>query len=407
MRLFSKGERSQTLVMFVFFVLVLVIFVGLGIDLGFAYVTKSELTKSLDAAALTGARNVTSANMPDMVRNIFALNYGRPGRDTGTVVPTATVVNEGGSRRLRVSAAATINTYFIRILPRWQTLTVRAEAEAIRSRLVMSVILDRSGSMLNNGGYSALPPAMDTFIGIFDDNLDKAALVTFSSTADTVVTMRRPFKQAISNAVPRGASHYAGATFMSAGLSNGWAEIQSEPIIPGENVTRVAVFFTDGLANIIQERVRCESGQATQAWNFGGLDPQQSHTTYWVINATTGVAVDSGMPPSDCNNPGLRQFNRVDGGVQTTITMDTIRDEAEDRTMDLANRMRNDGITVYSVGLGSNVNAAFLRSLANSPDSPNYNPSLPSGVAVFSPTADQLRAAFQVVASDILGRLTR
>ena len=60
MTFFSRSQRTrprekgQTLLMFVFFMVVLIVFIGLGIDLGFAYITKAELSKGVDAAALAG-----------------------------------------------------------------------------------------------------------------------------------------------------------------------------------------------------------------------------------------------------------------------------------------------------------------------------------------------------------------
>jgi Flp pilus assembly protein TadG len=389
--------------------IILVLLVGLGVDLGFAYVTKAQLSKATDAAALMGVRNLFSADVVAISRNTFAMNYVVSGRETGTVVPTVTVVTDpnSGSRRLQVSASATINTFFIRVIPAYSTVTVSAEAEAIRARAVLALVLDKSGSMNGNGGCSALPQAVDTFVSLFVDNLDKMALCLYSSVASTPVTLRQPFKNAISNGIPRNCSSYAGATFMSGGLQLGWTEINREPVVPGENIIRAAVFFTDGNANIIQETVRCESGQTVRPWNFGGYD-SPNNSSYAVINATSGSVVDSGNPPDDCDNRGIRDgFPMINGGTQTNVRMSTIRDEAEDRTMYSANQMRAAGIVVYVVGLGSNVNQAWLKDLANDPSSSHYNSDLPSGIAVFSPTAAELKSKFQIVAADIMGRLTR
>jgi hypothetical protein len=81
--------------------------------------------------------------------------------------------------------------------------------------------------------------------------------------------------------------------------------------------------------------------------------------------------------------------------------------------------MRSQGITVYSVGLGSTVDNNFLQQLANDPNYPaTYNSSQPagtSGLAVFAPDCpgtgsectDELKRAFQIVANDIILRLTQ
>ncbi len=47
----------------------------------------------------------------------------------------------------------------------------------------MSLVLDRSGSMNNNGGAQVLPPDVINFLGYFDNNTDQVAMVGFSSIA--------------------------------------------------------------------------------------------------------------------------------------------------------------------------------------------------------------------------------
>ena len=75
--------------------------------------------------------------------------------------------------------------------------------------------------------------------------------------------------------------------------------------------------------------------------------------------------------------------------------------------------MLNEGITVYSVGLGHQVDTAFLQQIANDPSSPTYDPSLPQGLAVFAPDCpsstctQELNTVFQTIASKILLRLTQ
>jgi Flp pilus assembly protein TadG len=245
-----RSCHGQTLVMFVSFLVVLIIFVGLGIDLGFAYVTKAKLSKALDAAALTGAHNVLAANRDQLANSVFAMNYGAPSRDVGGIAPTptGTITTDAGIRTYTISATATINTYFIRILPMWRTLHVRATASAIRSRAVISIILDKSGSLALNNGWRGIAgvgtdSGVDTFIVKcgFDETIDKMALIRFSTVAETPVTLRQPYITAISNAVPRQQSNYAGATFMEGGLANGWVEINRDPVVAGENVTRAEI----------------------------------------------------------------------------------------------------------------------------------------------------------------------
>lgn len=398
----QRRDSGQMLITFVLFIVVLILFVGLGIDVGFAYVTKANLSKAVDAAALTGVRNLMDAQVVPITQSAFAMNYGRPGRDTGTVTPTVTITTDTttNTRRLQVSATATINTFFIRILPMWKTLSVNAKAETTRGRAILALVLDRSGSMAGNGGWQGLPPGVDTFIDLFDDNIDKAAMVTYATTVRTDLPMAQPFKTQVHNLVPRPQSSYQGATFAHGGLEAGFAEISNTPTITGENVTRAAIFFTDGLANMIKETVNCPP---TQTLMFGGSD---SGSTYYVMPTTSDSTVlcsPNGVP-SCCG--GFTQFTSVNGGT-LSATAAHVRDEGRDRAVATAQAMQAQGIFVYAIGYGSGVDADFLREVANDPASSNYQTNLPAGKALIAPTTQALKDAFKIVASSVLERLTQ
>src|SRR5256885_3448211 len=271
----TDKEHGQTLPLFAALVPIIILFVGFAIDLGFAYVTKASLSKAVDSACLMGMRNLSQGQglAANIARSTFAMNYGASGRDSGPpVVNVAFSTDANNNTLLTVNATATINTFFIRILPRWKTLDVAANAQATRAKLVMSLVLDRSGSMNGNGGATALPPAVNTFIDLFDDTIDRVAMISFSSNVTVNVPIQYNFKTPIKNAA--NAMAFAGGTFSQGGLAAGQAPNNSVVVAPGENVVKVAVFFTDGLANVIQDSLNC-SGRATLR-NFGG-----SHT--WTV----------------------------------------------------------------------------------------------------------------------------
>jgi hypothetical protein len=57
--------------------------------------------------------------------------------------------------------------------------------------------------------------------------------------------------------------------------------------------------------------------------------------------------------------------------------------------------------------LGDKISQAFLQQIANDPSSSTFNPNEPVGQAVFAPTAQDLDAVFQAIASEILLRLSQ
>src|SRR5260221_9411062 len=87
-----RGEQGQTLLMFVLFMIVLIVFIGFGVDLGFAYITRSRLSKAVDSACLTAMRNLyqgqTEAGV--VASNAFLINYGASGRDVAP--PTLNII---------------------------------------------------------------------------------------------------------------------------------------------------------------------------------------------------------------------------------------------------------------------------------------------------------------------------
>ena len=394
----STRQRGQVLPTFAVLLPVLIVFAGLGIDVGLAYVSQATLSKAVDAACLAGMRNLNrgTTEATTIAQSAFNLNYGSTVRDANPPVMNINFTTDGnGDPIINVNATATIKTFFMRVLPQYKTLQVAANAQATRPKLIMSLILDRSGSMNLNGGASALPPAVQTFITFFDDNIDQVAMVSFSSTSTIDVPIRTMFQLPIINAA--GGMKFGGATYAQGGLLDGQAQINSVPAIG--NVVKVAVFFTDGWANTNQDVLAC--GGSNKRVNYGGCSPPE--------NAVGWCSGFSFLDPNTGNSTscGATQFPSQQFGTMMPLNITNISNDALYRAEQLANTMRSQGIVIYSVGLGDKISQTFLQQLANDPKSPTFNPNQPVGEAVFAPNASDLQSVFQTIASKILLRLTR
>jgi Flp pilus assembly protein TadG len=399
-----QQEHGQTLLLFILFMIVLFVFVGLGIDVGFAYITRAKLSKGVDAACLAGMRNISQGTTQAglIASNAFVANYGSSGRDKA---PPALTINFGtvnGNIVLDVGATVTINTFFIRVLPAiggavWNELTVASNGEATRADLIMSLVLDVSLSMNGNGGISGLKTAVPNFVNQFDDNHDRCAMVTFSSGATTPVPMTQPFKSVINTAVASlNGIHY---TCSERGLTNGLAQNQNAPIVAGENVIKVIVFFTDGLAN-------------TWYWprfNCGPRDIAPDKSLYDPNRLDTPQS-------SGCTVPAA--IAGLTGNVTTSDQCGDMYAEAEARAEAVADLARAQGNIVYAIGFGDPVNGpkecthaplniAFLKNLANTPDSATYDKDQPSGDVAIGSNASDIDQLFQTIAAKILLRLSR
>ena len=412
-------ENGQSLIMYVFLMMILILFVGLGIDLGFAYVTRANLSKAVDAACLSGIRSFPSGTITAsaLASSMFKANYGQPGRDTGSITPNIRWGKDDGNNTiLDVDATATMNTFFIRLLPTWKTLSVKSKAESTRMNVIMSLVLDWSGSMFTrppdgSGGAldGNLTSAVNTFIEKFDDDSDRASMSTFGSFAQVNVSMRYNFTTPIENAEKNLSN--LGRTFSQGGLTNGFQQIQSVSLNTGEKVLKVIVFFTDGFANTFQDNF---SGCGVR--NLGQGDPFNSPANgpwgYDPMNPNNGNTLSCGASSfySVGGNLGGTIYNA--GTVTISSNNQNIWREGQLRALETANAARNAGILIYSIGLGTDparINQTFLKQIANvnDPSNPTFNSDQPSGDAVFAPTAEDLQTAFETIANKILLRLTK
>jgi Flp pilus assembly protein TadG len=437
-----KGERGQVLILCAVCLVVLMLFVGLAIDFGFAYVTKAQLGKALDAAALTAARY--SAQGPTqstlLAQSAFAMNYGTPGRDHNNAPPVPTVVwstDSSGNSVATVSATSTINTFFIGMLPQFKTLNVASIAQAKAARVELTLVLDRTGSMNGDGGAAALPSSVGDFITYFDNKNDMVALVSFANNVTVDVPMMDGgFQTPVVNVA--NAMQFIGSTYSDGGLQQ--ALLTETTYVPpvGSNPSKVVLFFTDGNSNTIEDIPTCSGGSTpsgpTITWNFGGWDDGKtvvflstsdkadfSKTPFYPLNSNPvvkGKAVNQCQETNSDSCCIKGTFNSHVAGKPQPINWTTVsgpNGDARYRTIQDANAMRAAGITVYAIGLGTAlepVDPVFICEVANDPGS--YcaglgfvtNTSMPAGLSEFVTSGSDLNAAFQTIASIIRLRMT-
>ena len=189
------SERGQMLPLVALSAAVLIALIGLSIDLGFAYVTKARLSKACDAAALAGMENINlgtttarSIGLAEFYAN-YANGTNKTTLDMAPVLPTFTFSPAtSAATQLTVNASTTIQTFFLKVLPAlgdapWGGIAAGNSSVVSRGRLDFTLVLDRSGSMRDNGGKAAMYSSVTNFLGFFSGTLDQAALVTFNTLA--------------------------------------------------------------------------------------------------------------------------------------------------------------------------------------------------------------------------------
>lgn len=439
----DKEDRGQILIILAILLPVLILFVGLAIDGGMAYITKAKLSKAVDAACLTGMKNLPQGQptATTLATHIFNANFG-----ANPPTPAITFPKDSyGDQQVSVTATAQVPTFFAQRL--FQFWNVSDTATATRGKLLMGLILDRSGSMASDGGSSALKAAVPLFVDDFDNTLDEVTMVSFASNATVDFAINTGFQTPISNAVkalnPSGGTFGTGGTYVATDgppLTLADNQITSVPIQSGQNITRVVVYFTDGLMNTIQDSFTCYTSATTTVTpllNYGGWD---SGTTVDVFNPVDGTDWCPGGSGNCIYNGTTKSYNAIAYDskgdfcqnpwktVQSTfisqqygsetINRANVTAEAQYRALQTAAAMRAEtpGTYIYTIGLGSGVTTStqtFLRELANDPASPTYNASLPQGLFLYVPDCpsstctSELNTAFQTIASKILLRLTQ
>ncbi len=286
------------------------------------------------------------------------------------------------------------------------------KVRAILAQVIMTLVLERDGAMNPNNGITKgglyLPSAVTDFINLFDENRDEVAMVSLATTANVDVPMTNYFKSVISTAASN--LEYAGGTYSPGGLTNGLLQEESVQVPCCEATIKAVVFFSGNRANMIEQTLSCG-----QAFVFGGFDPSGEGAAFFPTNTPELPA--SGQDAWQCAAPeggsmgiecgcSVSSYISPQTGNTATFSTDGIDADSEYVCNQLANLMRVQGIYVFAIGLTSassgSVNSNFLYQVANDPNSPTYNPTLPTGEAVFTNDPTKLEQLFQQIAAKIL-----
>ena len=430
---------------------ILILFAGMAIDSGLLYVTKAKLSAAVDSATLTGMKNLQSGQSAAaaMATDIFDANYGGSPPTPAVTFPT----DSNGNLQVHVTGTVYVHTLFMRYLSQWREVPVSDTAVATRANLIMSIVLDRSGSMCGgtvscpegvsgDDGGEALLSAVPTFVGRFDNTLDQVALISFSENSTINFAIGYNFATPITNAVA--AMQFAGGTFgtgagtgallsstTGAPLSLADEQNSSATVTPRENVIKVVVYFTDGLMNTIQDKFHCggTSNNTLTLLNYGGFDSGSDVDIFDPTSATnvfdSDYAGGSGGFKYDakgdiCTNASggkVTQFVSQQYGNKN-FSRANVTAEAQFRAIQTAIAMRTESPVptyIYTIGLGDSVTTStqdFLAQLANDPSYSTYISGQPAGEFFYIPDCPssqcttEVDTVFETIAAKVLLRLT-
>lgn len=438
---FVKDETAQVMLIFALLLSVLILFTGLAIDAGLLYVTKAKLTSSVDGATLAGMKSLPSGQTTasNVATDIFDANYG-----ANPPAPVVTFPKDAyGDQQVEVTATTNVNTLFMRILPGFATVPVSDTAVATRGKLIMSIVVDRSGSMQSDSGGAALQAAVPLFVGDFDNSTDEVGLISFASNATINYSINYNFSSPIDTAMS--SMQFSGGTF-GTGAGTGsilnntegpplsLAQLQNDSVTvtAGQNIVKVVVYLTDGLMNTVQDNFHCggKTNNTLTLLNYGGYD---SGTTVAVLDPLTGDQWSNyganGLPYDakldicyDANGNKVSTFPSQEFNDQESFTRANVTAEAQWRAIQTATALRTETPIpeyIYTIGLGTGVSPttqAFLAQLANDPSYSTYISGQPAGLFFYIPSCtgsnqqactNDLNTVFQTIAAKVLLRLTQ
>ena len=271
------GCDGSVLVIVALTLIVSIAVVGLAIDSGRAYGVKAKLNAAVDAASIAATKALSKGEdeARQTAERYFYGNYpdgyfgSSPEFDRNNITITA---SSDGDVVVDVPARAEMPTTFMRVLG-FKTLNVSARAQVTRKAVDIAFVVDNTTSLTFGADVTdQVVAASKYFISKFIPDYDRLALVKYAFGAEVPVEIRgkslndRGFNDFTVNTEidnfefrgPGGSNNY---TNSSEGIWSGLNELREIPPDNRSNL-RIIVFFTDGAPNTF-----------ASTFNFQGIDP--------------------------------------------------------------------------------------------------------------------------------------
>ncbi len=387
-----RNERGAVTLFVALSLVVTLGVVGTALDVGHAYLARTRISRAVDAGALAAARTLRQGQAAAEAEAEAVAYANRIAPELGEIETDIQFgMNDRGENTVEFRATQQLETVFLRLLG-FKDITVSAVAEAAVPPLDVVLVLDVSASLSSYGGWNELKDASRAFLSYFNDQVDKMGLVSFHLVANHEVGLRHEFQTPARQAINSLSSE--GYTNIQEGLRLAREQITG----PGtrERAAKVVVFFTDGRATAMRG-------------NFGGADRAVA------VNPTGNSWAGYWENPAGISPKGVGAANGCRGsGNCFGISGNNLRTMAADAGLQQAELLRQDGVMVYTIGLGNTSfppndlrapDLDYLRRIANQDGI--VNSAQPEGKMYFAPSPAQLESVFREVANDLIVRLAR
>ena len=410
--------------------------VGLALDSGRAYLVRARLSAGVDAASLAAARAV-SRGEDAAARNAAALvaagrafraNYPDGYLGSTPVLHPPGVRLEAGRVVVDTSATASLPVGMTAVMG-FTRLDIEAAAQAVRRDLDLALVLDASTSLAP--AAQQVRDAAAQFLERFDPDTDRVALLRFAygAVVDAAIrTEARGFDRPALRAQLR-ALQFNGYTNSAEGLWQGRAQLNA--IAPAQRSSlRVMVFFSDGVPTAFASRFKVTTpagcdGVGVLVSDIDGVTVRglwRADRQDESLPGCSGVRLAADALPALYDAHPLSPVIPVAGGGPRIVTPEAkwtnVNRASRNLAEAMAERARADGIRVYTIGLGpeleqrggadNETGSDLLRCMANAADAPAScrTPGQPVGAYCHAQDAADLKPCFALLGAEIL-RLTR
>lgn len=434
------NQRGAVLILFAFALFALLGFTALAIEAGYWYMIRAELSKSIDAAALAGAKNISNpwvdslALAQQFAQANFPTGYaGTPAIGSAGAVSFSSFPLD--DHRIEVTGSVSALANLAQLFGVSQ-VTTSANAVAKMNKVEIMLVLDRSGSMAYSGKMTSLKSAASTFVNYFQStqSTDKMGLISFAVSVQVNSPLGTNYVNnmlaAIAAMNPYGATNTEDAINQSDG-PQGFTD--QTGLTGDQRVQQVLILLTDGMptafrgtftnSGLAYDGVAYITAYTKNAMNCrpdsgdsmfvnlnypnmeisegsalpippeptgDGLPVGSSACDAYIRRATTkwsvfGTYPVPGYAPYACNIP------------DPSVTAQTCA-IARSMVLDQAQVLKNKGILIYTIGLGT----------GNEIDS-NLLLQISSGAnfLYITPNPSDLQSIFNAIAKDIKLRLVQ
>jgi Flp pilus assembly protein TadG len=420
------NQRGAMLVLFGILLVVLLGFCALAMEAGFWYMVRAELSKSVDAASIAGAKNISNPYVDKLVlaqqvghENFPAGYVGTPSTGSGTATFNAF---EDPDHRIRVTGSVDAPIFLTQLFG-VNHVVANSLGVAKKNEVEIMLVLDRSGSMGPGYGNAIvdLKTAAKSFVGFFKDtqDKDKMGLISFATGVTVNFPLGNNYVTPMTNSInsmnATGATNAEDALAQASG-PNGLTD--QSGVAPDKRVQQFVIFFSDGNPTAFRgkfknkgtdniDAVVCGTGQTcdtvynqlgnpnSETWlNIDPSDTGDGKTTATSKchpTATTKWYVFSQYPVSGYSDPEYCYIPHNTNQALPKYICSTARQMAVDHATSLKNKY----VKIYTIGLGQ-IDKSFLSKIASG-----------SSFEYYTPTSSELQAIFNTIAKDIKLRLVQ